>query len=64
MNIDKPTAPMAYPVVGGAKGEVGAIAAGLAGLVVGGAVGASYVASRKLTVQVQKAEGVEKEKKP
>ena len=62
--IDKPTAPMAYPNVGGAKGEVGAIAAGLGGLVVGAAAGASYIASRKLTVQVQKAEGVDKEKKP
>jgi hydrogenase small subunit len=64
MNIDKPTAPMAYPSVGGAKGEVGAIAAGLGGLVVGAVAGASYVASRKLTVQVQKAEGAEQEKKP
>jgi hydrogenase small subunit len=64
MPIDKPTAPMAYPTVGAAKGEVGAIAAGVAGLVVGAAAGASYIASRKLTVQVQKAEGVEKETKP
>lgn len=62
--IDKPTAPMAYPNVGGGKGEVGAIAAGLGGLVIGATAGASYLASRKLTVQVQKAEGVDKEKKP
>jgi hydrogenase small subunit len=62
--IDRPTAPMAYPVVGAAKGEVGAIAAGVAGLVIGAAAGASYVASRKLTVQVQKAEDAEKESKP
>jgi hydrogenase small subunit len=64
MPIDRPTAPMAYPNVGGAKGEVGAIAAGLGGLVVGVAAGASYVASRKLNVQVEKAEGGKQEKKP
>jgi hypothetical protein len=32
--------------------------------VVGAAAGASFVASRKLTVQVRKAEGEEQEKKP
>lgn len=60
MPIANPTAPMAYPNVGGGKGEVSAMAAGLGGLVVGAAAGAGYVASRKLTVQVRKAEGEEK----
>jgi hydrogenase small subunit len=62
--IDKPTAPMAYPTIASNQGEVSAMAAGLGGLVVGGVAGASYVASRKLTVQVKRAEGEEKEKAP
>ncbi len=60
--IEKPTAPMAYPTVGSGKGEVGAISAGVAGLVVGAVAGAGYVASRKLSVAVKKAEGAAKEK--
>jgi hydrogenase small subunit len=64
MAIEKPTAPMAYPSVGSIKGDVSAIAAGVGGLVVGAVAGAGYVASRKLTVQVRKAEGEEKEKAP
>ncbi len=62
--IERPTAPMAYPTVSATKGEVSAIAAGLGGAVLGAVAGAGYVASRKLTVQVRKAEGEEKEKTP
>jgi hydrogenase small subunit len=62
--IDKPTAPMAYPTVSATKGEVSVISAGVGGLVVGAVAGAGYVASRKLTVQVRRAEGEEKEKAP
>jgi hydrogenase small subunit len=60
--IDKPTAPMAYPTIGSTKGQVSALAAGIGGAIVCAAAGAGYVASRKLTVQVKKAEGEEKGK--
>src|SRR6266542_2938861 len=46
--IDKPTAPMAYPGIAPEQGTVSAIAAGVAGLVVGGAAGAGWLTSRKL----------------
>jgi hydrogenase small subunit len=62
--LEKPTAPMAYPSITSSLGEVSAMAAGVGGLVVGAVSGASYVASRKLTVQVKRAEGDEKEKAP
>ncbi|MCM2334023.1 MAG: hydrogenase small subunit [Anaeromyxobacteraceae bacterium] len=62
--IERPTAPMAYPTVGSAKGEVGALAAGFGGLVVGVAAGAGYMASRKLAVQVDRAAGGGPEEKP
>jgi hydrogenase small subunit len=62
--IERPTAPMAYPSVGAPKGDIGALAAGFGGVVLGAVAGAGYMASRKLTVQVQKAEGGEQEKKP
>jgi len=62
--IDRPTAPMAYPTIGSNQGQVGAMAAGLGGLVLGAVAGAGYVASRKLTVQVRRAEGEAPEKKP
>jgi hydrogenase small subunit len=62
--IDRPTAPMAYPTVGAGKGDISAVAAGFGGAVLGAVAGAGYVASRKLTVQVQKAEGAGPEKKP
>jgi len=50
MPIDKPTAPMAYPGVAPQQGEKSLIAVGLAGLVVGAAAGAGFVASKKLAV--------------
>jgi hydrogenase small subunit len=62
--IERPTAPMAYPSVGAPKGDIGALAAGFGGVVLGAVAGAGYMASRKLTVQVQKAEGGDQEKKP
>jgi hydrogenase small subunit len=46
--IEKPTAPMAYPGVAPEQGTVSAVAAGVAGLVVGAAAGAGWLASRKL----------------
>jgi hydrogenase small subunit len=46
--IEKPTAPMAYPGVAPEQGQVSAVAAGVAGLVVGAAAGAGWLASRKL----------------
>ncbi|MBK9518173.1 MAG: hydrogenase small subunit [Anaeromyxobacter sp.] len=47
--IPNPTAPMAYPGVGPAQGGVGAVAAGVAGLAIGAAIGAGFVASKKLS---------------
>ena len=49
MEIAKPTAPMAYPGVGPSQGGIGAVAAGVAGLAVGAAIGAGFVASKKLS---------------
>lgn len=46
--IEKPTGPMAYPGLAPERGHVSAIAAGVAGLVVGAAASAGYVTSRKL----------------
>jgi len=46
--LEKPTAPMAYPGVTTSRGEVSAVAVGIAGALVGAAAGAGYVASRKL----------------
>src|SRR6266540_32870 len=46
--IGKPTAPMAYPGIAPEQGTVSAVAAGVAGLVVGGAAGAGWLTSRKL----------------
>ena len=47
--IEKPTAPMANPGVAPDRGQVSAIAAGTAGLVVGAIAAGGYVASRKLS---------------
>jgi hydrogenase small subunit len=47
--IEKPTAPMAYPGTAPAQGGVSAVAAGVAGLAIGAAVGAGFVASKKLS---------------
>ncbi len=53
MDIEKPTAPMAYPGIQPEHGVVGAgagtIAVGLGGAIVGALVGAGVVASRKLS---------------
>jgi hydrogenase small subunit len=59
MPIDSPTAPMAYPGVNPPQGQQSVVAIGLAGLVVGAAAGAGYVASRRLAVPP--AEGTTKE---
>jgi hydrogenase small subunit len=48
VEIEKPTGPMAYPGIAPPRGKVSAIAAGLAGVVIGGAAAAAYVGSRKL----------------
>ncbi len=46
--IEKPTAPMAYPGVTEPRGNVSAVAVGIAGALIGAAAGGGYVASRKL----------------
>ena len=52
--IAHPTPPIAYPGVAPQHGNVSAIAVGVAGLVVGAAAGAGYVASHKLAANAQK----------
>jgi hydrogenase small subunit len=47
--IEKPTAPMAYPGTAPAQGGVSAVATGVAGLAIGAAVGAGFMASKKLS---------------
>jgi hydrogenase small subunit len=60
--LEKPTAPMAYPGIKPTQGNAGVIAAGVAGLVVGAAAGASYIASRKLAVKHDDTAEQKKEK--
>ena len=48
IEIERPTAPMAYPGITEARGHVSAVATGVAGVVVGAAAGAGYAASRRL----------------
>ncbi len=52
--IERPTAPLAYPGIAPPRGTASAIAVGVAGLVVGAAAGAGYVASHKLAAQAQR----------
>ncbi len=56
VEIQKPTAPMAYPGISPEQGKVSAVAAGVAGAVVGAAAGAGWVASRKLARQERQEE--------
>jgi hydrogenase small subunit len=58
VEIQKPTAPMAYPGIVAERGHVSAVATGVAGVVVGVAAGAGYAASRRLakTEQEEKRE--------
>jgi hydrogenase small subunit len=49
--IDRPTPPDTYPPIAAEQGKVGAVAAGLTGLVVGGAVGAGYKFAKKLSAE-------------
>jgi hypothetical protein len=48
VEIERPTPPDTYPPIAAEQGRVGAVAAGLTGLVVGGAVGAGYKFAKKL----------------
>src|SRR5512133_3308699 len=59
VEIEKPTAPMAYPGIVASRGHVSAVATGVAGVVVGVAAGAGYAASRRLakTDEEEKREG-------
>jgi hydrogenase small subunit len=59
--IEKPTAPMAYPGIAPEQGQVSAVAAGVAGVVIGAAAGAGWVASRKLARQERQEQQNEKE---
>ncbi|WP_242339869.1 MULTISPECIES: hydrogenase small subunit [Anaeromyxobacter] len=51
VEVQKPTGPMAYPGISPERGEVSAVSAGVAGLLVGGLAAAGYVSSRKLAGQ-------------
>jgi hydrogenase small subunit len=48
VEIERPTPPDTYPAIASDQGRVGAIATGLTGLVVGGALGAGYKFAKKL----------------
>jgi hydrogenase small subunit len=48
VEIERPTPPDTYPPIEAEQGRVGAIATGVAGLVVGGALGAGYRFAKKL----------------
>ncbi len=56
VTIDRPTPPDTYPPIRAAKGNVGAWATGIAGLVAGGLLGAGYMASKKLDAEPSVAE--------
>ncbi|BDG03179.1 hydrogenase small subunit [Anaeromyxobacter oryzae] len=49
--IERPTGPMAYPGTAPARGEVSAVAAGVAGLAVGALLAGGFVASRQLSAR-------------
>jgi hydrogenase small subunit len=59
--IDRPTAPMAYPGVAPHRGTTSVVAVGVAGLVVGAAAGAGYVASHKLAASAQREQEEKRE---
>jgi hypothetical protein len=48
VEIERPTPPDTYPPIHADQGKVGAIATGVTGLVVGGALGAGYRFAKKL----------------
>jgi len=49
--IERPTAPMAYPGLAAARGQVSAVAAGVAGAAVGALLAGGFVASRQLAAR-------------
>jgi hydrogenase small subunit len=51
VTVDRPTAPMAYPGIGTPRGEVSAVAAGVAGVTVGAIAAGGFVASRQLAAR-------------
>jgi hydrogenase small subunit len=52
--IEKPTAPMAYPGTQEPQGKASWVAAGVAGLAIGAAVGVGVMASKKLSKEEEK----------
>ncbi|MCZ7652887.1 MAG: hydrogenase small subunit [Thermoanaerobaculia bacterium] len=48
VDIERPTPPDTYPPIHAPQGEVGAVATGLAGLAGGAAIGAAWMAAKKL----------------
>jgi hydrogenase small subunit len=56
VDIERPVPPDTYPPIYSPRGEVGAIATGVAGLAIGAAAGAGYVASKKLKEADEKEE--------
>jgi hydrogenase small subunit len=59
VDVERPTAPGTYPPIAAAHPAVSPTAVGVAGLVVGGLVGAGYVATKKITADSEKPEGKE-----
>lgn len=55
VQIERPTAPAYYPGITAERGSIGAVATGLAGVVVGGALGASVKLSKMLKEKEKKA---------
>ena len=49
VDIERPTPPDTYPGVGTPQGNVGAVATGVVGAVVGAALTAGYLASKKVS---------------
>jgi len=56
VEIERPTPPDTYPAVGATQGNIGAIAAGVAGVAIGAAVTASYLGSKKVPDTVEPAD--------
>jgi hydrogenase small subunit len=59
VDVERPTAPGAYPPIHPDHGVVTPAAVGVAGLIVGGLVGGGYVATRKIAVDAEEREGKE-----
>jgi hydrogenase small subunit len=56
VDVERPTAPAAYPQTHPEQGKVSAIATGVGGLVVGALAGGGYVASKKLSREAKEEE--------